>query len=322
MQETPKNTKETNTDKINKLLLKLIFRFRILTNLPLILDNHFACAIVTPMKISLLRTVAVIALLFNIAGPLYADLEDFEKSIQEAEAEDKADTVENGNSAQESALGGFLWELFRLVWFINNTGASYSDYPYSDGKFYHFPQSMYADTSNQDALSFQPATPKSHWFALDTQAFYLEDVGGGTWITFRGTLWRFFGPYFEAMLLTDGQEFLQGTRLGGTFTIFQSTPLTLNAYFQWQAWNGILDRSGTTGGIEILSFPVKPLALQFRLGGQTFPRFSLTETELKAGWMIEEWQLNGGWRWWTINDVNDDDPPGWSGPFLGITRFF
>ena len=223
------------------------------------------------------RTTAILfaaLLLARTPLPLFAEMDDFRKSVEEAEAasEEEEEVPEDTASGGESSeLGNLIFELLCYAWVANNLTVSYGDYPFEDDRYIRHP-AEYPDKSSGQ-LDPAPARGTSWSFQAETQPFYLDGIGGGSWFTFKGNLWRFFGPYLEACVIGDGEEFIEGARLGGTFSLVQTNPFTLSLYAQFQVWNGMLERTGGTFGIETALYLAKPVSLHFRGGIQNFGTF-------------------------------------------------
>lgn len=78
------------------------------------------------------------------------------------------------------------------------------------------------------------------------------------------------------------------------------------------------DRSGGTFGFDMRIYPFKPLSLQAKLGAQIFEHVSLGEIEVQAGFMLKNWEIFAGWRWWTV----EHDGGRYQGVFAGGRYFF
>jgi len=260
------------------------------------------------------------ALLAAPIAPLHADMDDFKDRIEEAES-DKTETGDKKEHAGGSSDNAFFRALFDLtckLWFLHNTTTTYNSWPYATDGYIKLAGIDAAGEAVEPVMTGR----RNSWYTAETQAFWLQGAGGGPWFTLRGNAWRFFGPYIETCILTDGDRILSGARLGAQFSVIQTDPFSLSFYGQWQTWSGLLDRSGGTFGIEMRSDPAKPLTLQLRAGFQTFERFSIAEAELRTGWMLDRWELFGGWRWWNLSDSGGNHVETWPGPFAGAALWF
>jgi hypothetical protein len=272
------------------------------------------------------KTPAILLAALLLAGtplPLFAGMDDFRNSVEEAEAASEAEepvTEETASDGDSSGLGELIFELLCYAWVANNLTVSYGDYPFEDDRYIRHP----VEYPDESAGMLDPApgrgTPWS--FQAETQPFYLDGIGGGSWFTFKGNLWRFFGPYLEACVIGDGEDFIEGARLGGTFSLVQTNPFTLSLYAQFQVWNGMLERTGGTFGIETALYLAKPVSLHFRGGIQNFGTFQIGEAELKAGVFAGPWEFTGGWRWWTLETSGGSEIDNWYGPFCGAAYWF
>lgn len=252
-------------------------------------------------------------------------MDSFKSSIEQAEkTEKKKDpekTPETPESTENNSVVEIIFQLVFMGWGINNLTAIYSDYPYFSEPFIQRDYSTIAPLETKDLLP-APQNKKSWWYTVDVQPFYLQRIGGGSWLTLRGNSWRFFGPYFEVLALTDTHETMGALRLGGTLSIIQTNPFTLNFYGQWISWFKFLERNGGTFGIESRFFIIKPLSFHFRGGFQTFPHFQIGEAEVKTSFFSGPCEFYLGWRWWELKDLNHNYIDSWSGPFAGIALWF
>ncbi|MDR2419664.1 MAG: hypothetical protein LBD79_11555 [Treponema sp.] len=157
---------------------------------------------------------------------------------------------------------------------------------------------------------------KYYWFSTSLSGFYLNSLGGGSWVSFSGNAYKFIGHYADVYFITDAREFQIGTRLGAHFSLLQFNPFNASFYIQWQFWNGVLLRHGVTLGVELRLYPVKPLTFRFKEGAQLFERFSIGELDFEMGIMIEAWECFAGYRSWTLDNET------YAGAYLGVRRYF
>lgn len=271
------------------------------------------------------KKTGVALLLAALALPARADLGDLKDAVDESERQKKEQPVSAGQTeTEESALGSVLFTLFRLAWGWNNLGTAYGAHPYdddADGEKY-IRYGTVATDLDTGKVGIEPASGRPCAFTAEIQPFWMDGIGGGSWATFKGNAWRFFGPYIEGCALTDGDEMLGSVRIGATFSLLQTNPFSMSLYGQWQLWSGFIDRSGGTFGIEMNCYPVKPISLHLRTGFQFFDSFSISETELRAGAFAGPMEFSAGWRWWNMLSGSGSRIDGWSGPFAGAAVYF
>lgn len=259
------------------------------------------------------------------AAPVFADFDGLRTAVAEAEetTEEEEESYSSGGGGGENSLAAAFFELFVQVWIVNNFYMSYGEAPYLEGKLIRYPRPVLAGAQDKPDIEFAPVSEKDHWFAAEIQPVWMNGLdAGGSWFSFRGNMWRFFGPWIEAAYLTDGTEHLANARIGANFSIIQTNPFTLGAYFQWQLWSGILDRSSGTMGAYIDSYPFKPVALHFRGGVQQFDGYQIGEAELRGGFLRKKAEYSLGWRWWTVQSNSGTKIEGYSGPFASIGWWF
>jgi hypothetical protein len=281
--------------------------------------------------------LVIVIAFFLTAGPVFADLSNLRDDVEEAESvsrnseeyyeEDTEDDYYQDDECccedceeESNIFVEIMVEILSVIWSYNNAAASYSNYPYSDGAFYHGAQFQTDKYSGNDYL--EPALPKRSWYELGAQAYYLDGLGTGTGLSIKGHFWSFIGPYLEGMFFYEGEDYLRAVRLGMQFALIQSTGFTLELYGQYQAWQGMLERQGGTFGVQLMSFPAKPVSLQIRSGAQFFPSFTVAEFDGRLGIMQGPWEFYGGWRWWNLLATNDQSIAVYQGPFFGVSRYY
>lgn len=274
-------------------------------------------------------------LLLILLAPLrlYADLGDFQQDVEQTEDQaDDSDEIANGDQDSDednddeysdedddgSIIGQILFEIFKFVWVLNNTTTTYGAYPYSPTGYISWAE----PADDYYGLDYVTTGYRSSWFALDSEAIYLDGLGFGSWATLRGHFYRFFGPYLDSWVISDGSDLFYGLRVGGSLSLFQSDPFSMSVFAQWVSWNGILDREGANIGVELRSFPGRPLALQYRLGYQFFGSFHMLESDAQLGILFNRFEIFGGYRWWGLLTTSGDLTSDYGGPEFGVRLHF
>jgi hypothetical protein len=265
------------------------------------------------------------------AVPLYADLDSFKDAIESAEEDnrekedekpppkqEKRRRKDNDNLNDSDDDGGLtllrlFFEIFGNLWLYNNLDIAYGPYPYCQNSFIRRPMQR---------EGIRPDDEKEYSYSLGLSGLYLSDMGGGSWLSFSGNMFRFIGPYADVFLIGDGEDVLNGFRIGMHLSLFQSNIFNTAFYLQYQLWYGFMQRDACVAGFEFRVYPVKPLTLRARFGFQIFEYLTLGETELEAGCMIGGWEIFAGYRWWYIMDEGRGGYPVWNGPSLGLRRYF
>jgi hypothetical protein len=252
------------------------------------------------------------------AGQLRADMASFKERIEDAEQTPakEEDTSSDKDEDENNPFSEVIYTLLGHIWFYNNVYIHYGAYPYSDGKYIRRPAIALSAESETGTKPVYPVNAKYYWLSASLSGFYLNEIGGGAWLSFSGNVYKFIGPYADVYLATDGNSLLNGTRLGAHLSLIQSNPFNMSFYAQWNLWNGALTRNGASFGLELRLYPVKPLTFRFKLGGQNFEGFSLGEVEAEMGIMLKAWECFIGYRAWTLEDES------WAGPYLGVRHYF
>jgi len=271
------------------------------------------------------RNLVPLLLGFALAGPVWADLQDLKKDVQTTEdtkdkdkKKDEAPAPTSGN--QDNSFGAFVGKVVAVLWAADNVGTTFGTHPYDEHGWVRIAPWTAAVT---DGTNPPLLTGRDQWWSAEVQGFFLDGLGSGAWTSWKGHLWRFFGPYLEGWSLTDGGQLLAGGRAGVVFSLAQSDPFNLGFYLQAQGWTGALVRGGGSGGLEVRSYPFEPLELQLRLGVQAFDRFQLGEFEAQAGWNLGTVTVFGGYRSWALGDGTPAPPTAvYAGPFGGVRWYF
>ena len=275
------------------------------------------------------------ALLVAQATPVYATLDSFKKTIEEAETEKEAEDKEEkevkekkkkSNDSSGSLFDiffGGLFDIFFYAWAGGNLTINYGPYPYAEEKFIQHPSvdDYYDFDFNQETYSFCDFSKKNHSFSTGLSAFHLGGIGTGSWFSFSGNIFKFFGPYLDAYMITDTKQILGGGRAGLHFSLIQSNFYNLACYAQWQGWGGTLSRNSFVTGLDTRLYPVKPLSIRFKAGFQLFENLSISELEGEICVMLKAWEFYIGYRYWGLTDEHFATSP-WHGPYLGIRTYF
>jgi hypothetical protein len=264
--------------------------------------------------------------------PLYAlqaDLDAFKDHIEETEknhAETQTGESEESDASDEgsNSFAAFLLKLFGWIWLYNNIYLHYGPYPYcQEGYIQRLPIPISGFQERNPLVPLGVDKGKYYWFSTGLSAFYVQDMGGGSWVSFSGNGYKFIGPYGDLFFISDGTTFLNGIRAGVHLSLLQFNPFNASLYLQYQMWTGLLFRHSGDFGLEFRLYPVKPLSLRAKAGIQAFEFFSLGEVELEAGFMFKAWEGFAGYRWWTLTEeASPEQSFSWSGPYLGIRRYF
>ncbi len=247
-----------------------------------------------------IRLCAIVLIAFFALTPLCADIADHRDNVREAREAGKKEEVrkEEDQEDGDSALGSFIFELFGLLWAYNNLWTTYSPYPYAEGPFIRFPVPS-VPSAGQD-IQWIPATRKNHWLALETSGVWMDGIGFGSWSSLRGHFWRFFGPSVDVILLADGRETLPSARIGGNFSLLQFNRLSMNIVAQYVTGSMEEEQSGSCVGLDIVSYPVRPVSLRFRVSSLNYEYHGYTETDLSLGVFSGPVEFFAGWRYWQL----------------------
>lgn len=191
--------------------------------------------------------------------------------------------------SEPESFSQFVFELvLELLWFQNYC-VYYDDYPFKDDTDYI-------------KYSFTPELAKGrpYHFALEGAFYYFpESKTLGNELRFEGTFWHFFGPVIENQLftkLTDENNYGH-LKLGGSYHIFQTNPLSLTFFIQWSHLYGSWKDDGVNLGLIIKSYIARTVLLEFRMcfsdydsgeaeGDYEYDPDTIAEIHFEAGFMI------------------------------------
>ncbi|ULQ58551.1 hypothetical protein K7I13_08185 [Brucepastera parasyntrophica] len=271
------------------------------------------------------KVILIFTVIFFCANTgIYAQLGKFKEDVEAAESkseskkEDKDEKEATKSSSSDSSSSSGMFELFFSLWFLTNGGVTYGEYPHHSNKFVYMGLPETYNISAQGTMQKK----KNHWFSTEIQGFYMNNLGYGPWASFQGSIFRFFGPYLEAAMVMDGEDYLGIFRLGGTLSLLQTNPFSLSVYGEWLVWRGIMERSGGAFGLKMRSYLIKYIVLDARLGIQIFEYFYINEMEFKIGVMLNRWEISAGWRFWNMYTDGNDLVERYNGPFVGVGVYF
>lgn len=236
---------------------------------------------------------------------IYPSISDVITAIEEAEEiektspkteESKTKTTSRSTSDIDSEIDLFLmlFELWSLNFYTQFTRAPY----YGGNSLLFIPPGMKI-FSNQ----------YNHWwYSTGTGTTYLHNIGLGTFATFDGCIYSFFGPQLEVYSFADkNKDLLYGTKLGGNVALIQTNPFSLYLYVQYALLNSNLlsiPYSGTCIGLEIRSFIVKPVTFKLRTDFSDFETFQLYDFTVQLGIMLKKNELYLGYRSWEFKQAD------------------
>jgi hypothetical protein len=268
------------------------------------------------------RSLLVVLLLLAGMGNLHADLGAFQDFIEKAGTEGETGGSSGGGGGHSNGLAELFAQLLYMGWIYNNCYIRYMPYPYYDGGYIRRP---WNETYGQG----QYAAGKDFWLSTSVSGIYmvdaLNDSSGGSWVSLSGNLFRFFGPYFDAFVLSDSENTLGGFRAGGQFSLMQFEGFQMSMYMQYQHWTRLLDFDAFVFGVEMRFYPAEPLSLRFKAGMQMLENnVALGEIEGEVGFLFNAWELFAGYRYWNTEDGFHlpNNPFPMQGPYLGIRRYF
>ena len=144
-----------------------------------------------------------------------------------------------------------------------------------------------------DARLRTPVKGRSWRYTVTTGPFLTIDTGSGFFFGCRGKVWTFIGPEIDYTHLWDTSGSLLHLSLGVNISFIQFDRLSVDGYIQYS----LLDHlSGIAGGLLLTSYPVTPLSLFLRMGGQVYRDISFFNAEGRIGAVIYRFNPYVGYR--------------------------
>ena len=258
-------------------------------------------------------------------------VDDSRKKNNSSERNKKTEPSESTSTSSSSAESACCEALCQIcssemltIWFYNME-ANYLPYPYynSSNKYIHYKSE--SNTSKYDSMG------RKVRLSLDSSFVWLKDLGIGNNSSFNCMIFPLVGLFGENLLLHDHihDEGNMGTiKLGAQIPVIQSTPISILLKAGWTTWYGetdsFLKKNVMIIGVELMSYPVQPLALRCKFDWQFFPEnIYILDTDIQAGICINRAEIFAGWK--HINLGNRDaanQSHGWSGINSGIRLYF
>ncbi|MCF0241365.1 MAG: hypothetical protein HUK25_01935 [Treponema sp.] len=250
-----------------------------------------------------------------------SDVENESEVIQENEAEPVTEPVESSvnvgtskssgssikiqGSYEDQLFAGFLG-IAAILSFLNILGSSYSDYPYSDGKFVHI---------NFDGINMDN---KSWWYTMGGSFDYLYKMpkyagidlgpkayGGEAYM--QGQFFKFVGPQVNYSILPVEGNYQHLLQAGIRFAIFQTTPFSLGWFCQYANFMGPSSQNGVTLGFDVWSLPVKPVSIKFSCSAIYYDAYKMDIYKGQLGFFINRMEVFAGAKYFTIRRKNRDE---------------
>lgn len=244
-------------------------------------------------------------LIFFISLHLEASLTNYANSVKKETVKNKTEDTSasnqtvSGPSENTCVCGGCIRPMFNLIgsiaaqlWAINNLSVAYLSAPYVSSQT----DFIYHETIEEGEGI--PSTHGKHGYILAGGGYVyapqFQSQGGNIFV--RGHFWKFFGPEIDCRMLTDGKNYLGYYALGINLALFQHSFLSADLYIQYAIMTGLLDMKGIAYGAVFQSFPVRPLFIIIRTGGQSYPGIGFFDAEARLGVFWGNLGISGGYR--------------------------
>ncbi len=244
----------------------------------------------------------LLILIFNITTPLWSDLGGFKEDVEREEEENsKKENIENIEEDEEENIEededsffSLLWDMTFLLWLYHNDSSYYSRYPYEIEGMENGANFINHDNRSEKEKGIYTKKFKEFFFTIYGSPTINEtaDTFGGQ-LRFTGKVINHFGPELEYRLLWNEGDFLHNLSGGMNLSIFQFDPLALDFYIKAVFFMGIMERIGVSLGGRIMSYPFRPVSLEFRGGVVIFPSITFAEIGAKLGFHIDAVELFG-----------------------------
>ncbi len=255
---------------------------------------------------------------------------------------------DNDDDCISSCMGDIITAL-GMIWYSHNFLIYYSDYPYSDPEKNSFINAMpyiflksdneladnrFSDNGIKGRSLDHEKDPvekeknirpnlsdyKHYFYTLDSGYKSCGDDGSGGFVSLRGRFWKYLGPEFEAMRISDGKDHLAYYAAGANIPLFQNSYFSPDFYLQAVYLRGVIDMSGVAYGIIINSYPFRPVTLFLRAGQHLYTKdeysYKFIDLEGRIGLILYRFEIFAGYRRLKTEYAE------LKGPFTGIKFYF
>ncbi len=257
---------------------------------------------------------------------------EFTSAVESSRSENKKTEEENSeqsvstsaSDSAESSLIVFLAEIAGTLWYYNSFTARFTSFPY-----------RYEDLTYikwKETQTSPEAKTKANRYSASDSFFYLADLGTGNEFCFEGLFFPVIGPYFENLVISEQDNFIDETygniRIGGQLSILQTNLLTITGIIQWSKWYGntseVLKRNGIALGMDFRLYPHKPLSFQWKFCWQAFDEnVYIYDSLISAGIFLNRYELFAGWKLLEAgNSENSGPAKNWNGITAGCRLYF
>jgi hypothetical protein len=251
--------------------------------------------------------VLVVLLATLVSAPIFADLDDFRRDVEEEEDRDRGPEEEPPPAAEDDGersnpLAALLYEITIFAWRLHNMSVFYAPYPYAGDPpppgirprgFVHVdPQSVRIEEDFSLRRAGRPR--KRYWFEVTTGGLATDDGAWGGMASLQGRFTPFFGPDVDTRFLFDGEDELNITTAGVDMSIIQHDYFTWTLYGKWAVFRGVLERDGGAVGSQIHSYIANPVSLHLRSGALIFPNIAFAQIEGRLAVHLNRFAVFGG----------------------------
>lgn len=250
------------------------------------------------MHLVLKKILVCVVLLSMLPGVARLSAGTFQDAIDKnKEIHDESSGSSSSDDDSEHPIAEFLFDLMGQLWILDVKTVIYGGYPYCPDGFVTFHPVLNRDG---DDLGWTPG--RSWWCTvggsggLVYRGFYgMQPVGE---LALESQALKMIGPDMSITALNDdGDPFLL-SQVGFRFNLLQFRS------FVWSWFIGYCNKSeydvsrdiwlvdhGVPFGIDLRIFPADPLTLRGRVGFFCFDGYSITDTRIEVGYMLDALEL-------------------------------
>ena len=242
-------------------------------------------------------------LVILVCPPLFADLDDFGREVDEEQEEgpddrDPPNIKDDPDTEVDEGYGGIVGALIYpfVLWLAFNISTYYPPFPYAVSDFDSESEPYFAGSSIDMIVPYSSLKRMRGNFRASGGFFYEGgDRGATVAASASGIVFGILWPEFEYRWWGDSSGNLHFFRLGGIIPVVQSDPFTLGVPMAAAFYVDTFNLIGFAVGGVILSYPVRPLSLEVRGGAIIAPELILWEIGGRISVYVHRFEIFTGY---------------------------
>lgn len=156
-----------------------------------------------------------------------------------------------------------------------------------------------------------------HLFSIEAGALWDRQYGWGFSTGARLLFFNFIGLDFDMRSIWENESsHLDYYGAGLVLSYAFVDTIVPSLYLHYAAYRSIIERDGAALGLMVNIYPVKPLSLMFKVGGQFFEQIDFADLEARLGVLVRFFEVWAGYRFISAKYAHLD------GPIFGVRFVF